>query len=129
LNWAIDGRANSSLLIVCAALWPPCPTGTVSKPAIAEKGYVSVGEPAVGGGAMIIALAHEMKRQGLNYQRQLYVTATDIDLRAVHMAYLQLSLLHIPAVVINGDTIRMIEYSRWYTPALVLEIFDHKAKS
>lgn len=87
--------------------------------AIAEKGYVSVGEPAVGGGAMIIALAHEMKRQGLNYQRQLHVTATDIDLRAVHMSYLQLSLLHIPAVIIHGDTIRLTEHSRWYTPAHV----------
>lgn len=86
--------------------------------AIAEKGYVSVGEPAVGGGAMIIALAHEMKRQGLNYQRQLHVTATDIDLRAVHMSYLQLSLLHIPAVIIHGDTIRLTEHSRWHTPAM-----------
>ncbi|MDD4617483.1 MAG: N-6 DNA methylase [Alphaproteobacteria bacterium] len=93
---------------------------------IAEKGYISVGEPAVGGGAMIIALAHEMKRQGLNYQRQLHVTATDIDLRAVHMSYLQLSLLHIPAVIIHGDTIRQTEHSRWHTPAHIFEEWDRK---
>ena len=94
--------------------------------AIAEKGYISVGEPAVGGGAMIIALAHEMKRQGLNYQNQLHVTATDIDLRAVHMSYLQLSLLHIPAVVIHGDTIRLTEHSRWHTPANLLGAWGKK---
>ncbi|MDD3183340.1 MAG: N-6 DNA methylase [Alphaproteobacteria bacterium] len=95
--------------------------------AVAEKGFVSVGEPAVGGGAMIIAFAHEMKRQGINHQQCLHVTATDIDLRAVHMAYLQLSLLHIPAVVIHGDTIRLTEHSRWHTPACIFGGFFQKA--
>lgn len=80
---------------------------------------ITVQEPAVGGGAMIIALAREMREQGLNYQRQLHVTATDIDLRAVHMAYLQFSLFHIPAVVIHGDIIRMENYSKWYTPSYI----------
>ena len=81
--------------------------------------YITVQEPAVGGGAMIIALARELRDQGINYQRKLHVTAIDIDLRAFHMAYLQFSLYHIPAVVIHGDTLRAEEYSRWYTPASI----------
>lgn len=97
--------------------------------AITEKGFITVGEPAVGGGAMIIAFAHEMKQQGINYQQTLHVTATDIDLRAVHMAYLQLSLLHIPAIVIHGDTIRMETYSNWYTPAHRFGFWDTKCLS
>lgn len=81
--------------------------------------YITVQEPAVGGGAMIIAFAREMREQGFNYQKQLRVTAIDVDLRAVHMAYLQFSLFHIPAVVIHGDTIRLETYSEWHTPAYI----------
>lgn len=66
---------------------------------------------------MIIALAREMREQGINYQKRLRVTAIDVDLRAVHMAYLQFSLFHIPAVVIHGDTIRLETYSEWLSPA------------
>ena len=89
------------------------------KEKLATQPYITVQEPAVGGGAMIIALAREMREQGFNYQKQLRVTAIDIDLRAVHMAYLQFSLFHIPAVVIHGDTIRLETYSEWHTPAFI----------
>ena len=36
---------------------------------------------------MVIALAQELREQGINYQQCLHVTAIDIDLLAVHMAY------------------------------------------
>jgi hypothetical protein len=90
------------------------------KARVAEKGYVTANDPATGGGATLIAFAEAMKEAGLNHQTQLHVTAKDLDPRAVHMTYIQLSLLHIPAVVICGDTLRMTETSRWYTPAHIL---------
>jgi signal transduction histidine kinase len=42
------------------------------------------------------------------------------DVPCVHMSYLQLALLHIPAIVVHGNTLSVQEWSHWYTPAHVL---------
>jgi hypothetical protein len=88
--------------------------------AIQERGFVRTSDPAVGGGALVIALAEAMYREGINYQQHLHVTAVDVDARAVHMAYVQLSLLHVPAVIVHGNTLSLQEWGRWYTPAHIL---------
>lgn len=93
-----------------------------------ECGYLTVGEPAAGSGAMVLAFSLEMKEAGFNYQTQIHVTATDVDLKCVAMAYIQLSLLHIPAVVIHGDSLSLEEWSRWYTPAHILGLWSHKLR-
>jgi len=93
---------------------------------IDRQGFIRVNEPACGGAAMIVALAEEMKEAGINYQDCLHVVAQDVDLKAVHMAYIQLSLLHIPAVVIQGNTLALEEVSRWYTPAHILGLWNFK---
>ncbi|WAT32213.1 N-6 DNA methylase [Pseudomonas sp. GXZC] len=93
---------------------------------IAQRGFVTVSEPACGAGAMVIATAEAMLGAGINYQQHLHVTAQDIDSRAVHMAFIQLSLLHIPAVVILGNTLMMEEREHWYTPAHVLGGWQRK---
>lgn len=87
---------------------------------IASQGYVTANDPAVGGGAMPIALAVELLEAGINYQHHLHVTAQDIDERAAHMAFVQLSLLHVPAIIVVGDTLRMECRAVWYTPAHIL---------
>lgn len=87
---------------------------------IAARGFIRAHEPACGGGAMVIALADEMRQAGINYQRHLHVVAQDVDLKAVCMAYVQLSLLHIPAIVVHGNTLTMETRSMWLTPAHVL---------
>lgn len=69
---------------------------------------------------MIIALALEMQAAGINFQKCMHVVAQDLDQKAVHMAYVQLSLLHIPAVVIHGNTLTDETRSLWYTPAHIL---------
>lgn len=91
------------------------------KARIAERGFVTAQEPAVGSGAMIIALAEELRDAGINYQHHLHVTAVDIDAKCVHMAYVQFTLLHIPAVIVHGDTLGLKEYAHWYTPAHILD--------
>ena len=48
------------------------------------------------------------------------VYAADLDPRCAQMAYLNLSLYGIPAVVICGNTISLKEYDRWYTPVYLL---------
>jgi hypothetical protein len=87
---------------------------------IAERGFVTTQEPACGSGAMVIALAQEMKDAGINYQQHLRVTAVDVDSKCVHMAYLQFALLHTPAVVIHGKSLSLEEFGRWYTPAHIM---------
>lgn len=90
-------------------------------PAIIEaNGYITASDPAVGAGAMPLALCAALKDAGINYQRTLHVTAQDIDERAAHMCYVQLALVHVPAVIVVGDTLRMEERARWYTPAHVM---------
>lgn len=95
---------------------------------IKQKGFITVGEPACGAGAMVIAMAEALKDQGINYQHQLHVQATDLDPTAAHMAYIQFSLLHIPAIVFIGNTISMKMTSAWPTPAHHLGFWDSKLK-
>lgn len=92
------------------------------------RGFVRAMEPAVGGGAMVIALADAFKRVGVNYQQHLHVTCIDSDIKAVHMAYIQLSLLHIPAVVLHGNTLSGEIWDTWRTPAHVLDFWDMKLR-
>lgn len=97
-------------------------TGTPDQFAAMTKphDFMTACEPACGAGVMILALAESLKRKGLNYQQQLHVTAVDIDPKCVHMAYLQCSLLGIPAVIHLGDSLRMEFSQTWYTPAHIL---------
>lgn len=95
---------------------------------IEERGFFTVSEPAAGSGAMIISLALQLQEMGINYQQHLHATLVDIDCRAVHMAYLQLSLLHVPAVVIHGNSLTLQEHSRWRTPAHVSGLFEIKLR-
>lgn len=96
------------------------------KPMIEQQGFVSVNEPACGGGAMIIAMAEELHNQEINYQQCMHVIAQDLDLKAVHMSYLQFSLLHIPAVVIHGNSLALEERSHWNTPAHIMGGWEWK---
>jgi hypothetical protein len=87
---------------------------------IESRGHLTAMEPACGSGSMVIALADALRAQGINYQRHLHVTAIDIDPRAVHMAYAQLSLLHVPARLIVGNALSGEIREQWFTPAHIL---------
>ena len=95
---------------------------------IAERGFISAAEPACGSGAMVLALAMAMKDGDVNPQQCLHVTATDLDGRCCHMAYIQLSLLHIPAIVQHGNSLSMEEFGRWKTPAHILGGWDFRTR-
>jgi len=95
--------------------------GDKSQKAIEENGFIHVCEPAAGSGVMVTSFCKAMQQASLNYCSQLVVTAVDIDLSCTHMAYLQLSLYGVPAVVIHGNTLTCEEWSRWYTPVYLLD--------
>lgn len=63
-----------------------------------------INEPSCGGG-MIIATACVLRNEGINYQRKIDVVAQDLDWKGVYMCYLQLSLLGIKAICVQGDTL------------------------
>ena len=42
------------------------------------------------------------------------------------MAFLQLSLLHIPAIVVHGNSLSMEVWGHWFTPAHVLGGWSHR---
>lgn len=87
---------------------------------VETRGFLRLMEPACGAGGMIIASAHAAHDAKINYQQAMHVTAIDIDQRCVHMTYVQLALLNIPAVVIHGNALTGEEWGHWYTPAHVL---------
>lgn len=99
---------------------------TDAKRLIDANGFIRVSDPCVGGGAMILAAAEALKDEGINYQRHMHAVAQDIDITAVHMAYVQLSLMHIPAVVIHGNTLAMESRSQWRTLAHTMGGWDWK---
>lgn len=88
---------------------------------VAKHGFVTVNEPASGSGSTIIAMMLAMQERGLSYQRHVHVIATDLDWTAAMMAYVQLSLMHVPAIIVHGNTLTLEEYSHWYTPAHIMD--------
>lgn len=87
----------------------------------AEEKVVTLNEPSCGSGSMILAYAEMMQKHGRNYCSELVVLAQDLDIHCVLMAYIQLSLYGIPAVVLHGNTITTEEFDRWYTPIYILD--------
>lgn len=82
-----------------------------------EEDYpITINEPTCGSGTMVIGAVWAMKRQNFDFQRKSFFVAQDIDIRCVWMAYIQLSLYGIPAVVIHGNSLTTEEWSRWHTP-------------
>ena len=84
-----------------------------------EDDVIEVNEPSVGGGGMMIAVAQTMKEAGLNHQKNLHITAQDLDWNGVYMTYIQLSLLGIKAVVVQGDSL-LEPYRKGYDQKRVL---------
>ena len=85
-----------------------------------ENGYFTLSDHACGSGTLLLNSAEHLNLLGFNPSSQLAIQAVDLDIRCVHMAYLNLSLYGIPAVVIRGNTITVEEYDRWYTPTYLL---------
>ena len=97
--------------------------------AVKREGLFTLSEPTCGAGGMVVAVAECMLEAGLNPSEQMFVNCIDIDPVAADMAFIQLSLLGIPAEVITGNTLTM-QFSRVrYTPVYYINGFEERLKA
>lgn len=79
---------------------------------------ITIAEPTCGAGGLIVAAIDVLKDAGINYAWNAFVDCGDIDSRCVHMTYLTLSLLGVPAVVRRCDALAL-DYSKRGTRPLI----------
>ncbi len=84
--------------------------------AIKDKGYITVNDPASGGGVMLIEVANELHRLGFDPRKTMWFEATDINRTCFNLTYFQLSVLGISGAVIHGNTLSMVRWEIRETP-------------
>lgn len=120
-HWRGQFFTPMALARMCAEITAP----EATDPIFVDRGFIRVIEPCAGAGGMILALAAALRKNGINFQRAMHVTAIDIDRTAAFMCYVQCALWHIPALVCIGDALRPdAEYDVWPTPAHMLGMWD-----
>ena len=76
-----------------------------TKAHVEKYGYISLCDPCIGGGAMMIGAAQALHSQGINYQQCAVFVGQDIDYTVAMMAYIQLSLLGCPGYIRVGNSL------------------------
>jgi hypothetical protein len=90
--------------------------------------FVMLNEPACGGGSMVIAVYDYLREKGVDTQHKVFTVVQDVDHRAIHMTYLQLALLDIPARVILGNTLKNEVRAVYHTPSVRLYNWPHRLR-
>lgn len=72
---------------------------------IDKQGWISICDPCVGGGAMLIAAANTMRRQKVYYHDHVLFIGQDVDRVVGLMSYIQLSLLGCPGYIVIGNSL------------------------
>ncbi|WP_273968382.1 N-6 DNA methylase [Enterobacter cancerogenus] len=93
---------------------------------IRREGFVTVSDPASGAAGMIVAYAEYLLEAGYNPSEQMFGSCIDIDPIAADMAFIQLSLLGIPAEVVTGNTLTMQLHRVRYTPVYYINNFGKR---
>ena len=93
---------------------------------IRREGFVTVSDPASGAAGMIVAYAEYLLEAGYNPSEHMFGSCIDIDPVAADMAFIQLSLLGIPAEVVTGNTLTMQLNRVRYTPVYYINNFGKR---
>ena len=109
------------------------------KDQLTKQPWISVNDPAVGAGALLIAFAQECLRQKVNYQTDVLFVGQDVDRTAAMMCFVQLSLLGCPGYVVVGDSllnptvgpsvllpVQQEGQEIWYTPMFFTDTWQLK---
>ena len=95
--------------------------GEKVKDKVKNDKILTINDPCCGSGAMSLGALNVLKSYGINYTRNCFIECSDIDLRCVHMAYLQLSLAGVPAIIKHQNTLTLETWSVWKTPAFIFQ--------
>lgn len=90
------------------------------KSEINKRGFIKIGEPCCGSGGMCIAINEVLLSRGLDIKTNVLIIAQDIDRLCVMMTYIQLSLLGVPAIIKQGNSLLLEVRDTWYTPAFMV---------
>lgn len=83
---------------------------------------LTICDPCCGGGGMAIAALDVLKNDyNVNYAMDCFIECADVDIRCVHMTYLQLALAGVPAIVKHQNTLSKELWSVWKTPAFIFQ--------
>lgn len=86
------------------------------------KRILTLCDPCCGGGGMAMAALDVLKNDyNVNYAMDCFIECADIDIRCVHMTYLQLALAGVPAIVKHQNTLTQELWSVWKTPAFIFQ--------
>lgn len=80
------------------------------------KRYITILDPCVGGGGMMIAAFNAARDLGINPQTQCLFHAVDIDGIVLRMAYIQCSLLGLCGHFIHGNSLSAEQWGSFTTP-------------
>ncbi len=86
-----------------------------------QNEILSICDPCCGSGVMSLAALETLQNRGVNYARNVFIECSDIDIRCVYMAYLQLSLAGVPAIIKHQNTLTNEIWDVWKTPAFVMQ--------
>lgn len=89
------------------------------KDTVTRKGYFTICEPCIGAGGMVIAASDIMNSQNISKGEMLF-QGIDIDRLCFNMSYVQLSMLGLMGVLIQGNSLSCEEFDKRKTPALLL---------
>ena len=89
--------------------------------AVRDHGYITVNEPAAGGGANVIGCAHVLYDWGINYQTQAWFVCQELSELTALTCYVQMSILGMAGIVQVGDTLKMDFRHSLYTPMCVMD--------
>lgn len=105
-------------------------------PEIDKKGWISVCDPCIGGGAMLMAALNTMKRQNINYHNHVMFVGQDVDRVVGMMAYIQITLMGAPGYIVIGNSLTnpivgngLVPSERegqefWYTPFYFSQVWN-----
>jgi len=95
---------------------------------VREHGFITACEPCCGPGGMVLAFAQAFKEELYNPQTQLHFVAVDTSAWCCHMAYCQIALMGVPAMIAVGNSLRVEFTEYWYTPAHILGGFSRRLR-
>lgn len=90
---------------------------------------ITVMDPAVGGGALPIAYAEHLYNNGINYQKNMLLYATDVSINSVCMCMIQCSLLGIPAIITHGNALTNEVWDVWETPMVAFSLIKSRLRN